>query len=101
MIAIIGLLQGSIGIRCVIRQFLASQDLFVEWLKFLVEVQTEKNRNSTTKKAKKTEKTEGYCKFQIGTGFLGCNPLPLPLYYVSNLRFDIRSISVESIFKGF
>ena len=47
--------QSSISIRCVIRPFLASQDLIVdmifEWLEFFVEVQTEK-RKSTTKKSK-------------------------------------------------
>ena len=46
--------QGFIGIKCVI----------FEWLEFLVEVQTEKNRK------------------KIGTGFfsffLGCNPPPPP-----------------------
>ena len=57
---------GFIGIECVIRQFLASQDLIVdmifEWLEFLVEVQTEKNRKANTKnrklpkKQKKTKK---------------------------------------------
>ena len=67
--------EGFAGIKCVIRQFLASQDLIVdmilEWLEFLVEVQTEKKRKSTTKnrnKPKNTEKnneTERYRKFQI------------------------------------
>ena len=45
------------GIKCVIRQFLASQDLIVdmifEWLEFLVEIQTEKK---TQKVPQKTEK---------------------------------------------
>ena len=51
---------GLLGIKCVIRQFLASQDLIVdmifEWLEILVEVQTERNRESTTKNRKKTPK---------------------------------------------
>ena len=62
-------LQNFLGIKCFIRQFLASQDLIVdmifEWLEFLVELQTEKNRKSNTKnrkipkkKPKNTEKTE-------------------------------------------
>ena len=66
IIAFIIHLQGFIGIKCVIRQFLASQNLIVdmifEWLEFLVEVQTEKNRKSTAKKRKipkNTEKTGG------------------------------------------
>ena len=58
----IRLLLGSICIRCVIRQVLASQDLIVdmifEWLEYLVEVQTKKIRKSTTKNRKKTEKPE-------------------------------------------
>ena len=63
-------LQGFIGIKCVIRQFLASRDLIVdmifERLEFLVEVQTEK----TEKVPQKTEKkTEGYRKFQIWDWF--------------------------------
>ena len=56
IIAFIRHLQGFLGVKCVIRQFLASQDLIVdmifEWLEFLVEVQTEKNRKSTTKNRK-------------------------------------------------
>ena len=56
-------LQGFLGIKCVIRQFLASQDLIVdmifEWLEFLVEVQTEKkNRKSTSKNRKIPKKNE-------------------------------------------
>ena len=104
IIAFIRHSQGFIGIKCVIRQFLAFQDLSVdmifEWLEFLVEVQTEKNRKSTTtyrkkpknteKKTKKTEKTEkkpnATTNFKFGTGFfrvfLGCNPPPPP--YISN-----------------
>ena len=84
-------LQSFLGIKCFIRQFLASQDLIVdmifEWLEFLVELQTEKNRKSTTKnrklpkktekkpkntekKTKKTEKTErATANFKFGTGF--------------------------------
>ena len=91
--------------KCVIRQFVASQDLIVdmifEWLEFLVEVQTEKNRKSTTKNPKKTEKyrkkpkkpkntekktekTERYRKFQIRdwvfsvfSVFFGLQPPPI------------------------
>ena len=81
IIAFMRHLQGFIGIKCVIRQFLASQELIVDlifdWLEFLVEVQTEKNRKSTTKNRKKPKKTrkipkktERYRKFQIwDTGF--------------------------------
>ena len=51
---------GLLGIKCVIRQFFASQDLIAdmifEWLEFLVEVQTKK----TEKVPQKTEKTEKY-----------------------------------------
>ena len=87
-------LQGFIGIQCAIRQFLASQDLIVdmifEWLEFLVEVQTDKNRKSTTKNRKKmkdTEKTEGYRKFQIwdwvffGFSWVATPPPPPPPHY--------------------
>ena len=49
-------MQGFIGIKCVIRQFLASQDLIVdmilEWLKFLLEVQTEKTEKVPQKPKK-------------------------------------------------
>ena len=97
MIAFIRHLQGFLGIKCVIRQFLASQDLIVdmifEWLDFLVEVQTEKDRKSTTKNRKKpknTEKTECYRKFQIWdwffsvffsvfSVFFGLQPSPHPV----------------------
>ena len=52
-------LQGFIGIKCVIRQFMASQDLIdeiiFEWLEFLVEVQTQKTENVS-------QKTEKYRK---------------------------------------
>ena len=68
IIAFMRHLQGFIGIKCVIRQFSASLDLIVdmifEWLEFLVEVQTEKNRKSTTKNRKIPKKTKGYRKFQ-------------------------------------
>ena len=96
LIAFIRHLQGFIGIKYVIRQFLASQDLIVdmifECVEFLVEVQTEKNRKSTTKNRKRPEKTEKYRKkpnatsnikfgtgffrffFRFFFGFLGCNP---------------------------
>ena len=87
MIAFIRHLQGFLGVMCVIRQFLASQDLIVdmifEWLEFLVEVQTEKHRKSTTKNRKKPEKNRKKNRtlpqisnlglFFFGF-FLGCNP---------------------------
>ena len=76
-------MQGSIYIRCDIRQFLASHDLIVdmifEWLEFLVEeflveVLTEKTENAKPKKYHKkpkiTEKNEGCSKFQIWDWFL-------------------------------
>ena len=74
-------LQGfNISIKCVIGQFLASQDLIVdmifEWLAFLVEVQTEKNEKvpQKTKKyrklPKKTEKKpKATANFKFGTVF--------------------------------
>ena len=66
--------QGSVGIECVIGQFLASQDHIVdtifEWLEFLVEVQTKKTEKVPRKKTeKKPKKTERYCKFQIWDWF--------------------------------
>ena len=92
-------LQGFIGIKCVIRQFLASQDLIVdlifELLEFLVEVQTEKNRKSTTKteKYRKNRKTRtlsqiknlGLVFFRFFSVFLGCNP---PRLYLPSLFLD-------------
>ena len=92
IIAFIRHLQGFIGIKCVIRHFLASQDLIVdmifEWLEFLVEVQTEKTEKvpqKTEKKPKKyrkyRKKNERYRKFQIWDcffcfifGFFGFQP---------------------------
>ena len=76
-------LQGFIGIKCVIRQFSASQDHIVdmifEQLEFLVEVQTEKTEKvpqKTEKKTKKPKNTEKYRKkpnatanLKFGTGF--------------------------------
>ena len=66
VIAFLRHLQGSIGIKCVTKQFLASQDLIVdmifEWLEFLVEVQTEKYR-------KTREKPKATTNFKFGTGF--------------------------------
>ena len=59
IIAFIRHLQGSLGKRCVIRQFKASQDLtgdiISEWLEFFVEVQTKKPEE-TEKVPQKTEK---------------------------------------------
>ena len=86
-------LQGFIGIKCVIRQFLASRDLIVdmifERLEFLVEVQTEKTEKVPQKTEKKPKATANF-KFGTGflgfIGFLGCNP---PLYIVFSI------ISVE------
>ena len=76
MIAFMRHLQCFIGIKCVIRQFLASQDLIVdmifEWLEFLVEVQTEKTEKvpQKTEKPKNTEKTvHATANFKFGTGF--------------------------------
>ena len=85
MIAFIRHLLSFLVIKCVIRQLLASQDPIVdmifEWLEFLVEVQTEKIRKSTTEKnrKKKPKKTEGYRKFQIWdwyffSAFFGLQP---------------------------
>ena len=80
-------LQGFIGIKCVIRQFLASKDLIVgmifEWLEFLVEVQNEKKTEKVPQKTEKTEKVPKKLKatanFKFGIGFLrffflGCKP---------------------------
>ena len=87
LIAFIRHLQGFLGKKCVIRQFLAYQDLIVdmifEWLEFLAEVQTEKKTEKVPQKTeKKTEKTQKIPKnrkqpkkpnatanFKFGTGF--------------------------------
>ena len=79
IIAFIRHLQDFSGTKCVIRQFLPSQDLIVdiifEWLEFLVEVQTEKTEKvpqKTEKKTrKKTEKPNATANFKFGTGFFG------------------------------
>ena len=73
MIGFMRHLQGFIGITCVIRQILASQDLIVdmifEWLEFLSKFRPKKNH----KKPKNTENTEKKPKttanFKFGTGF--------------------------------
>ena len=66
IIAFIRHLQGFTGIKCVIRQFLASLDLIVdmifESLELLVVVQTEKKPKKYHKKPKKTKNTEKYRK---------------------------------------
>ena len=90
-IAFIRHLHGFICIKCVIRQFLASQDLIVD---VIFECSDRKNRKSTTKKPKKAEKTEkkgkkpqAIANFKFGTGFfgfirffLGCDPPPPNLH---------------------
>ena len=76
--------QGSVGIECVIGQFLASQDHIVdtifEWLEFLVEVQTKKKPKKYHEK-KNRKKPNTTANFKFGTGFFGffsCNPPPPP-----------------------
>ena len=53
MIGFMRHLQGFIGITCVIRQILASQDLIVdmifEWLEFLSKFRPKKNHKKTEK----------------------------------------------------
>ena len=72
--------QGSVGIECVIGQFLASQDHIVdtifEWLEFLVEVQTKKKPKKYHEK--KPKKTEHYCKFQIWDWFFSVFSVATP-----------------------
>ena len=68
------------GIRCVIRQFLVSQELIVammfEWPEFLVEVQTEKKPKSPTKNRKnRKKKTEGL-GLVFFSGFFVATPPP-------------------------
>ena len=74
--------QGSVGIECVIGQFLASQDHIVdtifEWLEFLVEVQTKKKPKKYHEK--KTEKNRTLLQISnlglVFFGFFSCNPPP-------------------------
>ena len=84
MIAFIRHLQGSVGIIGVLFgnswPLNTSVDISFEWLEFLVEVQTENNRQSTTKKRKKKptekpkekpKKPKATANFKFGTDFSG------------------------------